>query len=53
MTPQYYFPPMPMEPYRGGPFISHAPPPQAILPPVELPVPVLLQRQIDYYFRSV
>ncbi|KAK6245586.1 hypothetical protein SCA6_008676 [Theobroma cacao] len=45
-----YFPTMPMEPFRGMPLFTHAPPPAMIMPVPELPLPALLLHQIDYYF---
>lgn len=45
-----YISAMPLEPYRGVPFITHAPPPPVILPAPEPPLPALLVHQIDYYF---
>ncbi|XP_054797936.1 la-related protein 1C-like [Prosopis cineraria] len=46
----YYFPTLPLEPFRGMPFITHSPPPAMCLPVAELPLTNMLVNQIDYYF---
>ncbi|XP_022772625.1 la-related protein 1C-like isoform X2 [Durio zibethinus] len=44
-----YFPTMPMEPFRGMPLITPAPP-AMIMPVPELPLPAMILNQIHYYF---
>ncbi|XP_028794262.1 la-related protein 1C-like isoform X1 [Neltuma alba] len=46
----YYFPTLPLEPFRGMPFITHGPPPAMFLPVAEPPLTNMLMNQIDYYF---
>ncbi|KAK7855970.1 la-related protein 1c [Quercus suber] len=43
----YYIPQLPVEPYSHRPIIPHPPP---LYIPVPEPLPVLLLKQIDYYF---
>ncbi|XVE69688.1 hypothetical protein DITRI_Ditri10aG0011100 [Diplodiscus trichospermus] len=45
-----YFPPMPMEPFRGMPLYTPAPPPAMMMPAPEVSLSSLLLNQIDYYF---
>ncbi|XWS20918.1 hypothetical protein CRYUN_Cryun30bG0010600 [Craigia yunnanensis] len=45
-----YFPPMSLEPIRGMPLFTPAPPSAMNMPLPELPLPALLLHQIDYYF---
>ncbi|KAI4316970.1 hypothetical protein L6164_024890 [Bauhinia variegata] len=45
----YYFPTLPLEPFRGMPFFTHSPP--AIFYPVEEhPLTNMILNQIEYYF---
>ncbi|XP_048226667.1 la-related protein 1C [Ricinus communis] len=44
-----YIPALPLEPYRGVPFIAHPPSP-VMMPVSEPPLPDILVRQIEYYF---
>ncbi|KAI9113083.1 hypothetical protein K1719_015608 [Acacia pycnantha] len=46
----HYFPTLPLEPFRGMPFITHGPPPAMFLPVEEPPVTNKIVNQIDYYF---
>ncbi|KAF7829545.1 la-related protein 1C-like [Senna tora] len=46
----YYFPTVPLEPFRGMPFITHGPPPAMFIPAAGPPLTNKIVDQIDYYF---
>ncbi|KAK4276492.1 hypothetical protein QN277_014634 [Acacia crassicarpa] len=46
----HYFPTLPLEPFRGMPFITHGPPPAMFLPVAEPLLTNKIVNQIDYYF---
>ncbi|XP_028784674.1 la-related protein 1C isoform X2 [Neltuma alba] len=46
----YYFPTLPLEPFRGMPFVTHGPPPAMFFPVAESPLANTIVNQIDYYF---
>lgn len=45
-----YIPTLPMEPFRGVPFMTHTAAPAMIVPVPEPPLPAMLIHQIEYYF---
>ncbi|XP_054794153.1 la-related protein 1C-like [Prosopis cineraria] len=46
----YYFPTLPLEPFRGMPFFTHSPPSAMFFPVAESPLANMIVNQIDYYF---